>query len=102
MSIQGLDAAIETVGFDTVEAANEAGLRLMHLIQDATPVKTGKLKAGWKMKPITEVGDMVEVTNNVEYAIYVNDGTHKMAPRLMVEKGIAKFNSEFRSVSRRI
>ena len=42
----------------------------------ATPVRTGRLKAGWRL-----IGD--QLVNDMPYGGYVNDGTPRMAARDM-------------------
>lgn len=78
-----------------------------------TPVDTGRLRAGWfvnKGQASGEVGvsvdkaggatinrgrsviasanlgDVLVIENNVEYGIFINSGTDKIAPRRMVER----------------
>jgi len=53
----------------------------LHRVAQRTPVRTGALKAGWEWD---EQGDSLYFTNDVEYAIFVEQGTSKMAPRMMV------------------
>lgn len=78
-----------------------------------TPVDTGRLRAGWIVSVNIEsnevgqtqdkaggltiskgqsavgearLGDVLIVENNVEYGIFINSGTDKIAPRRMVER----------------
>lgn len=48
----------------------------------ATPVRTGRLKAGWQL-----LGDAL--VNEVPYAEFVNDGTPRMAPRNMTGRALS-------------
>lgn len=50
-------------------------------VAQRTPVRTGALQAGWETVP-TDVG--FQLTNDMDYAIYVEAGTPHMAPRGMV------------------
>lgn len=57
--------------------AKELAKKLKQMIKQFTPVKTGKLKRGWNGNyKITKQKDgfLVEFTNNVEYARWVNYG----------------------------
>jgi Bacteriophage HK97-gp10, putative tail-component len=52
-----------------------------------TPVLTGALRAGWRVR---RVGDgHYAVSNGVRYAGYVEYGTSKMAPRAMLGRALA-------------
>ena len=50
--------------------------KAMAAAKDVTPVKTGRLKAAWRL-----VGD--KLVNDTPYGGYVNDGTPRMAARNM-------------------
>ena len=52
-------------------ALNNVGKELIKDIKALTPVDTGKLRNSYKLSVNK---DEVEVTTDVEYAIYVNDG----------------------------
>ena len=66
----------------TVQEATREIAKLLHtMLLQNTPVKTGKLKTGWKSEEnyayvVVKVknGFEVTLTNNVEYALSVNDG----------------------------
>jgi hypothetical protein len=53
------------------KALNNVGEKLIKDIKALTPVDTGKLKDSYKLSVNK---DEVEVTTDVEYAVYVNDG----------------------------
>lgn len=53
------------------KALNNVGKELIKDIKALTPVDTGKLRNSYKLSVNK---DEVEVTTDVEYAIYVNDG----------------------------
>lgn len=56
-----------------------------------TPVDTGRLKTSWQAGPDhveEEHGTAVEGGTNVEYAAFVEYGTHKMAGRFMLTKAV--------------
>lgn len=82
-----------------------------------TPVDTGRLRGGWLVTinsatgetPGTldasgsatiargasviggaKLGETLIIQNNVDYAIFINDGTEKIAPRRMVERTVAE------------
>lgn len=50
----------------------------------------GRLRAGWLEEPVNlPDGEVfVDIKNPVEYAIYVEEGTDKMAPRRMLGRAI--------------
>ncbi len=55
-----------------------AGAEVVKRTQRRTPVRTGRLRDGWDFK----VNDAVlEISNDVPYAVYVEYGTPFMAPR---------------------
>lgn len=56
-------------------------------ILERTPVRTGRLKAGWALEYMLNEGVIESVIyNDVPYVIFVENGTYKMAPRHMVEQ----------------
>lgn len=84
---------------------------------NATPVKSGRLRGAWLTSigspaggdPGTldksggvsiarasgvvagaELGDVIYMVNNVEYALYVENGTARMAPRRMVGQAVQR------------
>jgi hypothetical protein len=61
------------------EFENEFLLR----VADKTPVRTGALKDGWFWDRTTDANNPT-FSNTERYAIYVENGTPKMAPRMMV------------------
>lgn len=65
----------------TLEFAKEFVMR----VKQKTPVITGKLRDGW----LSEVKkDVIEVSNTVDYAPFVEFGTHKMSPRGMLRSTV--------------
>lgn len=61
--------------------------RAVAFIKSVTPVRTGRLQAGWKLSDLG--GEQAMITNDVPYAGYVNDGTPRMAPRDMTGQTLA-------------
>jgi hypothetical protein len=57
--------------------------RLVDDVRSATPVKTGKLRDGWRAD-VTD--DDAEVSNDVDYAEHVDEGTKHMSGRHMSDK----------------
>lgn len=53
-----------------------------------TPVRTGDLRDGWQMIPVSQWEYWV--TNDVEYGPYVEFGTSKMAGRFMLTRAIVR------------
>jgi hypothetical protein len=93
----------------------EIGLTLLQQLAVISPVDTGRLRLGWTLSlnipsdylppegrysfpdingmAMSEWGnstfdDVFYVVNNVPYAVHVNNGTVKMAPRRFVERTI--------------
>jgi 6-pyruvoyl-tetrahydropterin synthase len=61
---------------------NEFEAEFLLRVADKTPVVTGALKAGW-FWDYADARNPV-FSNTERYAIYVEEGTPKMAPRLMI------------------
>lgn len=59
-------------------------------------VYTGRLKNS--INGQVEGGDTVVVGTNVEYAIYVHDGTSKMAPNRFLKNGITNNMDEYKEI----
>lgn len=100
----------------------EIGMTLLQQLSVISPVYTGRLRYGWMpsvnepsdylppegiyaFPDITvrgmqewqnaELYDTLMVTNNVPYAVHVNNGTVKMAPRRFVERTITVVAAAF-------
>ena len=71
------------------------GVQLFKKIIDRTPVVTGTLKDGWKFNSSKVDGyTAIDITNDVEYAIYVEEGTDKFSGRHMVDLSVAEQERE--------
>ena len=57
-------------------------------LQKATPVDTGHLRDSWKIGFHSPNNTIIE--NKAEYALYVENGTDKMAPRLFTAGTLTK------------
>jgi len=56
-------------------------------IKQRTPEDSGQLKAGWYLKYMKENGILeAKIVNDVEYVVFVELGTYKMAGAHMVEQ----------------
>lgn len=66
-----------------IQMAKELAAELYKKVIDRTPVQTGHLKRCWDVSPIRSEGDnwIVEVSNNVLYARYVEYG-HRQKPAI--------------------
>lgn len=73
-----------TFGAEIKEATEEVGKTALNAIKRTTPVKTGKLRAGWTGNDCkaqrTSNGYTSEMSNTVSYAAHVNDG-HRVRNR---------------------
>jgi len=58
---------------------------------DRTPVLTGRLRAGWKAEPDGLDG---RVSNDVEYARFVEYGTRRTRPAAMLGRALAWARSQ--------
>ena len=114
-----IDRFIKKVkGKNIPEAIQGAALHLLGGVVDDTPVDTGLLRANWRIT--VGAPDLSEdspadpsknytksnlpgknkiasalklfITNNVEYAEAVENGSSKIAPALMLEKNVSRFN----------
>lgn len=60
-----------------------AGDHLEKRARELTPVDTGRLREGWKRTPAVSAGEgwATEVSNDVDYAAYVENGTGLYGPK---------------------
>lgn len=56
-------------------------------VKRRTPVRTGRLQAGWETE-VTE--DEINISNDVEYAGFVEDGTENMSGAHMLKVTISE------------
>lgn len=63
---------------------------LKPVIEDYTPVKTGKLKASYRLNVDADRKEII-VTNDQPYFIFIELGTSRMAARAPVRRGLAAF-----------
>ena len=80
-----MGAVIQTVKNPGLEPTQwrAAADAMMAYLKSETPVRTGRLQAGWRMN---FGGSSVSFVNDTPYAEYVNDGTPRMYPRNMTGK----------------
>lgn len=57
------------------------------IIQDETPVRTGRLQAGWFLR---NLGGSAELRNDVPYGKYVQNGTPRMSPNDMIGRTLGQ------------
>lgn len=69
-----------------LDFANEVIDETYEGVRNRTPVRKGTAKAGWEKQNIKKLGDDGGVGNDVDYIVYLEDGTAKMAPRNMVKR----------------
>lgn len=69
-----------------VDFANEIIDEVYDGVKKRTPVRTGTARDGWEKQNIDKLGDQGVVGNDVDYIVYLEDGTVKMAPRNMVKR----------------
>ena len=73
--------------------AEEFAEEFKRRVKARTPVDTGRLKAGWETK-VTD--DEITISNDVEYAGFVEDGTEHMSGAHMLKTT----QSEFHEIAR--
>lgn len=61
--------------------------QIARLAASRTPVRTGRLRAGWKTEKTAEAS--VQVSNDVSYAVFVEYGTRRQPPVAMLGEAIA-------------
>ncbi|MGH6646215.1 HK97 gp10 family phage protein [Aquabacterium sp.] len=61
------------------------GDEFLKAVKQKTPVESGTLQQGWNLDV---EGPVIEVSNEVPYAHFVEDGTEKMAPVGMLKATI--------------
>ena len=99
---------VEKAGDRADLVVRETALNLFTKIKFKTPVDTGRLRAAWGVGvnvvpkggndfaatlATAKAGDRIYLANNVEYAVFVEFGTAKMAPRAMVRTTVDEFQS---------
>lgn len=62
---------------------------LRDTLRSVTPVRTGKLRRGWRV--INYNSRSITVQNDVEYGIWVDLGTATITPRRFTERGVDRF-----------
>ena len=96
------DASIRAVGTLVTGDVNQITKQAMEgldtyaqdMLQALTPVKTGNMKSRWS---VTTSDRLFMIKNSAYYSGFINYGTRKIAPRMMVEKTIDAVGDEFRS-----
>lgn len=82
-----------------VEAEGNAVTEVNKLVYDTPPsesyIRTGQLK-----KSITHAvsGDSAYIGTNLEYAPYVELGTHRMKPRPFLKNGILNYRDDYKRI----
>lgn len=70
---------------DIQKVVDKTGMEALRNAENLTPVKTGKLKSGWKIARKGKGGKRrTEISNNIPYAVFVENGTNKTSPRNML------------------
>ncbi len=65
------------------QLADAVATDFYNIVREMTPVRTGRLRDGWQKEGL-------DVTNDVEYLSYVNDGTTRQLPQRFVERAKAE------------
>lgn len=78
---------------ESEETIKRIGEDMFVMVKDLTPIDTGKAKAGWVK---TEDKYFTVINNNVEYIVYLEEGSSTQAPRGMVRVTIAKITEDIK------
>ncbi len=60
-------------------------------IKDNTPVRTGRLKRGWRRT--RAIKGKATISNNVPYVIHVEEGTSRQPGQHFIRRAISKYTS---------
>lgn len=74
---------VRRAAFAGVEATADNLATTAQAINRERAYDTGRMAAGWHVASVTDSGSVIRATvaNDVEYAIFVDQGTSNMAPR---------------------
>jgi len=75
-------------------------LEMFSRIVVRTPVDTGRLRGHWQISPNIMLGKKTYISNNLPYAIPIEDGHSKQAPTGMVKVTVAEFGSIVRDAAK--
>jgi len=89
MVINNFGAANRWLKRANEESLNQLGHFLVGEAKKRTPVDTGTLRGANQHRVIdVRGGKMLQLFNNTEYAIWVHEGTRRMAPRRFITDAI--------------
>lgn len=94
-SVENFQRSIEKTRKDmakgVAKVVDRTGDDVFRIALDGTPIRTGKMRAGWKIirKGKDDKRQNI-VENSVEYATYVETGTRTTPPRRMLQKALLK------------
>jgi hypothetical protein len=74
-------------------AAETARVFGLTLVKSKTPVRTGRLKSGWKAN---SSGHGIRWSNETPYGIFVEMGTRRMAARNMLSSSLPEIEKSFK------
>lgn len=70
---------------------DDTGKEVKRLAEAGTPVDTGKLRRGWRLKSSGRGRKRIAIIDNpVPYAAIIENGTRKRAPRRMLQKAFIR------------
>lgn len=82
----------------THEALKQVGDALLTRANANTPVRSGRLRSGNRVKIGPFPSRTVTVSNDTPYAVFVEFGTSRMAPRLFLTRALNETEPEYRSL----
>ena len=90
MSNAQIDAVTDSVVKSMERFAAEFEMEFLARVKEKTPVRTGKLQAGWEA---SATPSEITVWNDVEYAEYVENGTPFQAPQGMLSRTLEEVDT---------
>jgi hypothetical protein len=74
--IESVKRSMESLGEQIFKLAEKGGFEVVNEAKQRTPVRTGVLRAAWKMRSERHSeGGVIEVSNETEYGPYIEYGT---------------------------
>lgn len=93
-----IQTALEAIG---LRCARHAAMNISGADGHPTRVHTGNLRNSISHQ-VAGAEEAVYVGTNVEYAVYVHDGTRKMDPNRFLRDAASDYSSEYRDIAKMI
>jgi HK97 gp10 family phage protein len=100
MKITGINSTFESLKIslenEKMKELRRVSKLMVRDLKEATPVDTGLARDSWKT---TERKKSIEVSNDVEYLKYLNEGSSKQAPSHFVEQVALKYGTPLGAIT---